>query len=46
MPYAKTEEKTKVEVVGVSPPIKPIPWTLIGMLIAGTMMIISSAYVR
>jgi len=46
MPYAKAEEKTEVEVVGVPPPPKPIPWTLIGMIIAGTTMIVSSAYVR
>ena len=42
MPYSRAEDKTEIKVVGV----KPIPWTLIGMIIAGTVMIVSSAYVR
>ena len=48
MPYLATAEKAIVEVVEEipPPPPKPIPWTLIGMIIMGTTMIASSTYVR
>jgi len=42
MPYARAENKTEVKVAGV----KPIPWTLIGMIIMGTTMITYSIYAR
>jgi len=38
MPYTRAEDKTEIKVVG----IKPIPWTLIGMIIMGTTMIMAS----